>query len=197
MIIDRRSFLVGGGVLISTGFLRQARSSIAKTGRPFLLPVGAARETLYVTHYDENYHLTLWEPGVEEPPCFAPDPPRWLEFFQASGHDLKAPGVLRSLAADWELDARQLAEPMHDYAWEQAWSTTFSPAARAYHLLETLDLGEGKPVRTGGELLFNESQYPGSNDRWVEAEDPLTLSLIQARFRELRLPIHVQLAGSV
>lgn len=65
MIIDRRTFLVGGGVLISTGFIRHARSSITKTGRPFLLPVGAARETLYVTHYDENYHLLLWEPGVE------------------------------------------------------------------------------------------------------------------------------------
>jgi hypothetical protein len=61
-------------------------------------------------------------------------------------------------------------------------------------LLEGLDLGP--KLKGGGEGLvgcldFIDGQYPGSDQRWVEAEDRLSLSLLQARLIELGVPIKV------
>ena len=43
-----------------------------------------------------------------------------------------------------------------------------------------------------GQLIFNEFLRPGDNSRVVNAEDDVTLSLLQARLIELGLPYRLR-----
>ncbi|MEP7172063.1 MAG: hypothetical protein ABI705_01110 [Aestuariivirga sp.] len=66
-------------------------------------------------------------------------------------------------------------------------------AAKAFNLLQNLNLGPklGAPGRKAGSLAFEEFHRPGSSEKWVKANDALTVSLLQARLVELNLPIKV------
>ena len=66
------------------------------------------------------------------------------------------------------------------------------PCAKAYRLLDGLDLGPDlDSPREGPHLAFEEGAYPGDNSRWVQASGKLALSLLQARLIDLRLPIKI------
>jgi hypothetical protein len=66
---------------------------------------------------------------------------------------------------------------------------------RAHHLLKSLDLGPpDSPLRRAGAIFFEKfGGGPGNGYTWVELEDDLTASLLQARLIELRLPINVKI----
>ena len=73
---------------------------------------------------------------------------------------------------------------------------TDSPNARAYRLLENLDLG---PSLTGqdavGELRFMDGPCPGNDYLGVEAADEATISLLQKRLNELDTGIRLSMAN--
>jgi hypothetical protein len=53
------------------------------------------------------------------------------------------------------------------------------------------------PLRRAGAIFFEEfGGGPGNGYTWVELEDDLTASLLQARLIELRLPINVETASA-
>ena len=80
-------------------------------------------------------------------------------------------------------------KPVTRRYWEDWFEWTGGPCARAYQLLEKIDLG---PERNSGPLLeFNEGFRPGDNTRAVNAKDMLSLSLLQARLIDLKLPIKI------
>ena len=67
------------------------------------------------------------------------------------------------------------------------------PCAKAYSLLDDLDLGPNlNSRREGPHLGFEEGAYPGDNSRWVQASGRLALSLLQARLIDLNLPMKVE-----
>jgi hypothetical protein len=78
------------------------------------------------------------------------------------------------------------------------WDNFTGPAAKAYHLLKTLDLGDvDSKLRQDGEIIFEGcGGGPGNTYTWVELKDDLTVSLLQARLIELNLPINVKIATS-
>lgn len=86
---------------------------------------------------------------------------------------------------------------MDEYTWHCAWSSTHGPSARGYDLLKDLKLDtDCNGRRALGGLEFTDGQYPGSFDRWVDAQDALSVSLLQARIRELKVPIEIRRASS-
>ena len=76
-----------------------------------------------------------------------------------------------------------------------AWSYRNSPNARAYHLLNGLDLGSELRASNGaGELRFIDGACPGIDYLGVHAADELSLSLLQHRLNQLETGIHIRLA---
>jgi hypothetical protein len=62
------------------------------------------------------------------------------------------------------------------------------PLAGAYHLLTNIDLGpEGLRARL--ILEIQRGSHPGDSTHYVNAKDMLSLSLLQARLIDLKLPI--------
>src|SRR5262249_16210047 len=83
-----------------------------------------------------------------------------------------------------------------DDFWADTWEIERCPTARAYRLLDRLDLGllRHRPghTREQNPLTFIESFHPGDSSHVVFAEDPdtemldpVTASLLQARLVEL------------
>jgi hypothetical protein len=66
------------------------------------------------------------------------------------------------------------------------------PLARAYHLLEEIDLGPARDSGRGPLLEFNVGSHPGDSTHYVNAKDKLSLSLLQARLIDLKLPIKLE-----
>ena len=75
------------------------------------------------------------------------------------------------------------------------WCRTDSPNARAYRLLEKLDLG---PNLTGkdavGEINFIDGPCPGNDYLGVEAPTQLDISLLQKRLNDLNTGIRITIA---
>ena len=81
--------------------------------------------------------------------------------------------------------------------WQDQWDNFTGPAAKAYHLLKTLDLGDAdSKLRQAGHIIFQVGGAPGFPYHWAELKDDLTVSLLQARLIELNLPINVKIAAS-
>jgi hypothetical protein len=76
--------------------------------------------------------------------------------------------------------------------WSDLFDTKNSPSARAYYLLSKIDVGPDPKSGRGPLLEFHEGDaHPGDNSVWVNAKDQLSLSLLQARLIDLKLPIKI------
>jgi hypothetical protein len=76
MLQSRRGFLIGVGAVLTTAFVKDARSFIHRNNRPLLASPSQVAQTLYWYELpDEGYQLTLgpWD--------YAPPPPTWRQFF--------------------------------------------------------------------------------------------------------------------
>lgn len=181
MDTDRRSFLIGGGSLISATFVAHAQEWIERTGQPLLLAPLPAQVELFVNYFDEQILFSVGSADVSEP-----SPPTWADFLKAEGYTLDTPAGYRAVLEDWELSPSDLRKPMNGYTWGTAWKCKYDPTARAFRLLRDLDLdSDSVPGPRAGGLNFIEGCRPGSSDCWVEAEDQLSVALLQARLREL------------
>ena len=197
-MISRRSFVIGTGAFLTAGFLADAKACIRETGRPLLIPPRRARETLFAypgVPGFEGVDVTLLTLG--EAKCFPTDPPRWRDFLLAEGYRLERLSDFKKVYDDWYLKPTELREPVHEVTWTASWEVKYSPAARAYHLLEGLQLDSRvKGLTRAGRLNFYDAPSMGCGDFWVEAKDDLAVSLLQARLRELDLPICVRIGDT-
>ena len=82
-------------------------------------------------------------------------------------------------------------KPVQGRYWEDWFDITGGPLARAYHLLQRIDLGPERDSGRGPLLEFNVGSHPGDSTHYVNAKDMLSLSLLQARLIDLRLPIKI------
>ena len=82
---------------------------------------------------------------------------------------------------------------LNRFGWQDAWDNFTGPQAKAVHLLKKLDLGaDDSRLRRAGEIIFEEfGGAPGNSYTWVELKDDLTVSLLQARFIELNVPVNI------
>ena len=191
-MFSRRGFLIGTGGLLTMAFVSDARAFIRRKEAPLLAAPPRTAHTLY---WD-------WPDGLDEPQLFlddqpeviAPEPPTWREFLKSlDAKDYTASGIKLRLE-QIGFEPSQLDEEMDESWWEMHYDRISGPSAKAYRLLERIDLGPDLGRRGDGpHLQFREgggNQFDYSLH--AHASDMLALSLLQARLIDLRLPIKVE-----
>jgi hypothetical protein len=186
MLQSRRGFLIGVGTVLTTEFVKDARSFIHRNSQPLLASSSQMTETIYWYEIpDEGYQLALG------PWTYAPPPPTWRRFFidQCIPHGTNK--EIEKLCSDHLIEPGDFDKPMSERYWYYWFDIVGGPLARAYHLLEKIDLGPERDSERGPVLDFNIGSHPGDSTHYVNARDMLSLSLLQARLIDLKLPIKV------
>ena len=189
MLQSRRGFLIGAGSLLTTAFVSDARSFIRRTSQPLLASPAQVAQTLY--WYDDGLKtattLTLGEWTMEPPPA-----PTWRKFFIDQGIPHKTEQEIERICDEHWIGPEDFDKPVCERYWSDHFECEDNPSAKAYWLLSKIDLGPELGSARGPLLEFHEGDnHPGSNDRWVNAKDKLSLSLLQARLIDLRMPIKI------
>jgi len=195
MSISRRFFLIGSGAVVTAAFVKDAVRFVERRSRPLLIkPDRIETELFYYELPEGDALITLGEwRDIEDVAA----PTTWREYYtRFEGRRLDNQVEVDHLCQDHGLAEQELDEPVPDRSWQDAWDYWWSPHARAYQLLQALDLGPLRK-RSGlrvwkGQLIFDEFLRPGDNSRVVNAEDAVTLLLLQARLIELGLPYRLR-----
>jgi len=186
MLQSRRGFLIGAGAVLTTAFVKDARSFIHRNNQPLLSSPSQVVETMYWHEIpDEGYQLTLG------PWSLAPHPPTWRKFFVSEGIPHQTDSEIEKICSSHFIEPGDFDKPMSVRYWEDWFDTEGGPLARAYHLLQKIDLGPERGSERGPLLEFNIGSHPGDSTHYVNAKDMLSLSLLQARLIDLDMPIKI------
>ena len=186
-MLSRRGFLIGAGSLLTAAFVKDAQSFVSRTRRPLLETPPEVAQTLYWYNNGNGLLLTIGAYQLEAPP-----PPTWREFFISEGIPHATEREARLIWEDHMIWPEDYDEPVNARYWYDWFDLEGGPCAKAYRLLDGLDLGPDlDSPREGPHLAFEEGAYPGDNSRWVQANGKLALSLLQARLIDLNLPISI------
>jgi hypothetical protein len=190
-MFSRRGFLIGTAGLLTTAFVRDARSFIRRKEAPLLAVPSRTAHTLFWDWPDGLDNPKLYLDGA--PQVWAGLPPTWREFLSSPHMDYYDPTDIKQRLEDVEFDPSQLDNEMNCWWWENHFDTKSGPSAKAYNLLEKIDLGPDLGGGDGPNLEFNEGGWdPSDISLHVGASDLLALSLLQARLIDLNLPIKVE-----
>ena len=184
-MLDRRSFLIGAGALLTASFVHRASAFSRKAGEPLLLPLARKpEETLYIYLKDWNDYEGKWRVSLGPAQLDAPPPPTWREYLRSRGHRLDTDDdIARVCAQNGSLTLEELDRTLDAYGWQDIWDNFTGPQAKAHHLLKKLDLGaSGSNLKQEGQIIFQAfGGAPGNSYHWVDLKDDLTASLLQAR----------------
>ncbi len=190
-IMDRRQFLIrafsAAGQLVLPRFFDRAFAFVENHGEPLLeTPVEPVKK-LYAAYQEEGVYWII--DGLM--PQGLPPAVTWREYFLLTGDKLVNGMEGR------ELEPSQLDDPMDHWAFETYWCYNLSPNALAYKYLSDLDLGPefGKSDRAEGEIRFQDAPTMGSDCRWAEVDNLLSLSLLQNRLNELGENVSLEVGG--
>ena len=187
MSISRRQFIIGTATgLILPLFYDKVFTFFENHGEP-LIEIPKA--------FDKNLYAVDWGGGIVEfhlgeVAAESPGPMTLREYaeryFGGEQGYLDAYGEERE-----ESDFDEIAyESMVETTWEQRGS----PMAKAYFLLENLDLGpDFESEDAVGQLDFVDCPNPCSSYRGVQTEDPVSVSLLQKRLNDLNTGIRVSM----
>ena len=190
MSISRRQFLLGTSAgLILPAFYDKVFSYFENHNEPLLYPPKCTEKILYAcADFAEGFQLNLGDPYAGPPAMTVRqfcevygwgDPEKWWREWHGLEED------------EWISMEGQM-EPDIVFDW---WLRKDSSIARAYRFLESIDLGpELKDRVVVGQLVFIDGACPGNDYLGVEANDGITLSLLQQRLNELESRIEVRLA---
>jgi hypothetical protein len=168
------------------GVVKDARSFIHRNSQPLLTSPPQVVETMYWYEIpDEGYQLTLG------PWSFPPPPPTWRKFFISEGIPHRTESEIERICSSHLIEPGDFDKPMSVRYWEEWFEIEGGPLARAYHLLQKIDLGPERGSERGPLLEFNIGSHPGDSTHFVNAKDMLSLSLLQARLIDLKLPIKI------
>ena len=191
-MFSRRGFLIGTGGLLTMAFVSDARAFIRRKEAPLLALPSRTAHTLYWDWPDALDQPQLFLDG--EPEVLAPTPPTWRVFLKSlDARDYRASEIKQRLQVIG-FEPSQLDEEMDESWWEMHYDRISGPSAKAYRLLENIDLGPDLGRRGDGpHLQFREgggNQFDYSLH--AHASDMLALPLLQARLIDLRLAIKVE-----
>jgi hypothetical protein len=186
MLQSRRGLMIGAGAMLTTAFVKDARSFIHRNSQPLLTSPPQVVETMYWCEIpDEGYQLSLG------PWRIAPPPPTWRKFFISEGIPHRTESEIERICSSHLIEPGDFDKPMSVRYWEDWFEIQGGPLARAYHLLQKIDLGPERGSERGPLLEFNIGSHPGDSTHFVNAKDMLSLSLLQARLIDLKLPIRI------
>ena len=188
MSFTRRQFLLStvgaAGGFILPSFYARALEFVDQFEEPLLEPPKRVVDELIICQEFIEGELTLGDPR-EAPPDMT-----WREYLTRYH-----PGSLDEFECHWELEEAQLDDAA---PWDKvidSWGQFDSPAARAYHLLESLDLGPDltRPKAVGGLSFIDGLMHRTIDYLGVRVEDDISISLLQQRLNDLKTGIKVSL----
>ena len=150
-MIDRRHFLIGAGRGPADRVVRPPSVRVfQKTGRPLILPaVKEPEETLYV-YWQADSEVANWRVSLGPDQPFAPPVPTWRDHLRSLGHSLETGDEIERACRKYDLPIDDLDTRLNGLGWEDRWDNFAGPQAKAFHLLEGLDLGHsGSALRAG------------------------------------------------
>jgi hypothetical protein len=187
MLLSRRGFLIGAGSLLTTAFVKDARSFIRTTGRPLLAPPAQALQTLHWYAADcDGYLLSLGEWRMDPPPALT-----WRAFFISEGIPHRTEDEIEMLRNHHGIEPKDFDDPVADRYWAEHFECEGNSLARAHRLLSNIDFGPNLQSGNAPRLEFHCGERPGDSSSWVNAMDELSLSLLQARLIDLGMPIKI------
>ena len=187
MSFTRRQFLLStvgaAGGFILPSFYARALEFVDQFREPLLEPPKRVVDEITICA-SLGGELNIGEPAEQIPDM------TWREYLTRYH-----PGSLDEFEFHWELEEAQLDDAA---PWDKvidSWGQFDSPAARAYHLLESLDLG---PDLTGPKAVGGLSFIDGTCHRTIDylgvwVEDDISISLLQQRLNDLKTGIKVSL----
>jgi hypothetical protein len=187
MSITRRQFLISstsaGVGLILPSYYEKVFSFFENHGEPLLEVPTRVSEDLYADFTEFDYQLNLGLPTTEFPEM------TWREVIERYYEWTPDPD---NLERELDITIADLDKPAYEDAYLDHWCRVDSPNARAFRLLDNLDIGtelqHGDQV---GGLIFYDGPMPGSDYLGVHAECAVSLSLLQHRLNELNTGIRV------
>ena len=187
MLQSRRGFLIGAGSLLTTAFVKDARSFIRTNGRPLLARPAEVMQTIYwYDRADDGHLLTLGEWRMNPPPA-----PTWREFFAKEGIRHQTDDEIEWICSEHLIAPEDFDDPVEERYCTQRFEIEDSPCAKAHRLLHEIDFGPDLEAGKSPQLEFHIGAHPGDSSYWVNAKDELSLSLLQARLIDLNVPIKI------
>ena len=203
--MNRRSFLVGSGSILTSAFVDKANWFLRNKNS--VVPFAEAKETANTIYFvdlgHQNFDLRMGTPDYGLPDLTFR---QWLEKYEyplnfgLQGDEDINKESFEKLMSWHDVETDQLDEIALFELYHRKWELTDSPFARANLYLRDLDLFNDSA--SNGELLgdlefINEHQMHHGYTLGVASEDPLTASLLQARLLELGKNISVKIVDEI
>ena len=203
--MNRRSFLVGSGSILTSAFVDKANWFLRNKNS--VVPFAEAKETANTIYFvdlgNQNFDLRMGTPDYGLPDLTFR---QWLEKYEyplnfgLQGDEDINKESFEKLMSWHDVETDQLDEIAPFELYHRKWELTDSPFARANLYLRDLDLFNDSA--SNGELLgdlefINKHQMHHGYTLGVASEDPLTASLLQARLLELGKNISVKIVDEV
>ena len=195
--MERRQFLVGASTILTTAFVAKAKWFLEKEKAVVpLIKDTTHTPVIYVVKNDFDYELRLNSPDMDFPEDLTYR--QALEEYRGVWYPEDEPLNLsdyKELYYEYGISPRDIDQPADWGFYLDSWARKDSSNARAYHLLEPLDLFDydDKQGRFIGGLQFIDGCHPGNDYLGVRSSDGLSASLLQARLLELNQNIAVRL----
>ena len=184
MSVSRREFILGTAAgLILPSFFDKVFTFYENTGEALLeAPRNTAIELIAIDRGSGNYEMNLGDPWEEPPEMtvreyaihYFGSEQRWLD------HNYYEDDDFDRVMDFWEV--------------VDNWCRCDSPNAKAYMLLEDLDLGpQFKGKDAVGEIDFIDGPCPGNDYLGVEAPTEIDVSLLQKRLNDLDTGIRISM----
>lgn len=186
MSISRRQFILGTAAgLILPSYYDKVLAFWENHGEALIeVPRSTEIELIAVNCGGDGLELNWGDPWAEPPEMTVREFAR--RYFGSEEYFIE----IREEDPDIDLDAQ-----MNWFDVVDCWAREDSPNAKAYRLLENLDLGPDLVGKDAvGEIRFIDGPCPGNDYLGVEAPTPVDISLLQKRLNELETGIRISIA---
>ena len=194
--MDRRSFLIGSGAVLTTAFVAKANWYIRnKNAVVPLAETSANTSKLYFVNQGSEYELRLGTPDFDfEELTYREVLDRYRSVYLPKDEKISL-SEFRQVYDDWGIKPKQLDQIADLYDYIDEWGRSDAPKAKAFRYLECLNLfnDEDKEGLRVGDLTFVDGPCPGNDYLGVTSFDPITASLLQARLLELGEDVSVEI----
>ena len=184
MSISRRQFILGTAAgLILPSYFDKIFTYFENTGEALIeAPADAEIEMIANREFGDTYELNLGNPWQEPPEMTLRE--YALRYFGSEKFYAECEGT-DDLDWDRKMDFWEIID---------SWGRNDSPHAKAYYLLESLDLGPELSGKAAvGEIRFIDGACPGNDYLGAHAPAELDLSLLQKRLNDLGTGIRISI----
>ena len=197
-LMDRRSFLIGAGSILTTAYLDKANWYLRnKNSAVPLINSDEAVSEIFFVNTGYEYQLLFDTPELDLPELMTNREAleRYCGLNLPKGQ-ITPLSTFRNIYDWFGIRPKELDEYYSDEQFfYDCWARKDSNNARVYHFLYDLDLfgSEDANGLRRGDLQFIDGYHPGNSYLGVNSNDPITASLLQARLQELGHKISVEI----